>query len=203
MTAPRGRPRSVRAHLAILEATRDLLTAHGYEALTVEGIAARANVGKQTVYRWWPSKAAVVTEALLTGVLVSPGETLRDTDDVADDLRAWMTGAVNALQDPWLAALVRALASASAERDIDAANLYERSTGPFRQQLLGRLCRAIAEEQIRPEVNLEGVADAIMGALLYRVLARSAPASSSYGATLIDALLEGITCKGPVTSRPG
>jgi AcrR family transcriptional regulator len=63
-SAKRGRPRDERARQAILAATRDLLLADGYGALTVEGIARRAGVGRQTVYRWWPTKADVALEAM-------------------------------------------------------------------------------------------------------------------------------------------
>ena len=63
----RGRRRSERSHEAILAATQRLLLERGYRELTIEGIAARAGVGKQTIYRWWPSKAALVLEAYLAG----------------------------------------------------------------------------------------------------------------------------------------
>jgi AcrR family transcriptional regulator len=56
--------RSARAHQAILTATTEMLTEVGYGALTIEGIAARAGVGKTTVYRWWPTKGALVIEAI-------------------------------------------------------------------------------------------------------------------------------------------
>src|SRR4051794_35435011 len=59
-----GRPRSQSARAAVLAATADLIDEHGYGKLTMEAIAKRAGVSKQTVYRWWPSKAAVVLETL-------------------------------------------------------------------------------------------------------------------------------------------
>ena len=57
LSRPRGRPRSETARKAVLRAALRLVAAHGYRALTIEGIAAAAGVGKQTIYRWWPSKA--------------------------------------------------------------------------------------------------------------------------------------------------
>ena len=54
--------RSGRAHAAILEATRELIVEVGYDGMSIEGIAGRAGVGKQTIYRWWPSKAALVLD---------------------------------------------------------------------------------------------------------------------------------------------
>jgi len=57
-----GRPRCEKAHGSVLDAAAELLNERGYSALTIEGIAARAGVGKQTIYRWWPNKAAILCE---------------------------------------------------------------------------------------------------------------------------------------------
>ena len=62
-TKPLGRPRSEDARLAVLHAADDLLVAEGYAAMTMKGIAERAQVGRQTVYRWWSSKAEILLEA--------------------------------------------------------------------------------------------------------------------------------------------
>ena len=74
MTGDRKPPdptrRSERSRQAILTATADLLGEVGYSKLAVEAIAARAGVGKQTIYRWWPDKGAVVLDAYLA--LVGP-----------------------------------------------------------------------------------------------------------------------------------
>ncbi|GAA4490133.1 TetR/AcrR family transcriptional regulator [Actinoallomurus oryzae] len=61
-----GRPRSERARRAVLHAVDDLLVEVGYAAMTMKGIAERAGVGRQTVYRWWSTKAEILLEACLT-----------------------------------------------------------------------------------------------------------------------------------------
>ena len=61
-----GRRRSEEGHQAILQAAKEELEEVGYPALTIEGIAARARVGKQTIYRWWPSKAALLSQRGIT-----------------------------------------------------------------------------------------------------------------------------------------
>jgi AcrR family transcriptional regulator len=67
----RGRRRNKQCHQAILEATLKLVTERGYPAVSIEAIAAAAGVGKQTIYRWWSSKASVVFEALSNSIVVS------------------------------------------------------------------------------------------------------------------------------------
>ncbi|MDT4946970.1 MAG: hypothetical protein QOH14_3703, partial [Pseudonocardiales bacterium] len=62
------RRRNARSHAAIVDATNQLLIEVGYGQLTIEGVAARAGVGKATVYRWWPSKAALAIEAMSRGL---------------------------------------------------------------------------------------------------------------------------------------
>src|SRR6478609_6813817 len=77
------RRRSIRSHRAILSATNQLLAEVGYSALTIEGVAARAGVGKATVYRWWPSKGALTIEALVVNGSAPPTQ---DTADLRADL---------------------------------------------------------------------------------------------------------------------
>lgn len=88
----RGRPRSEEAHQAVLDAVARLLDdyGHSYEELTVERIAAEAGVGKQTIYRWWKNKAAVVLESLMTGRLKLSFERVPNTGDLRADLTAWL-----------------------------------------------------------------------------------------------------------------
>src|SRR5262249_49741082 len=80
----RVRRRSQQSHQAILAATLALLGDGGYRAATIEGIAARAGVGKQTIYRWWPSRAALVMEAYEQRVV---GRELKpDTGSLREDV---------------------------------------------------------------------------------------------------------------------
>lgn len=168
----RGRPRSTRAQHAILEAARDLLTSSGYEQLTMEAVAARAGVGKQTVYRWWPTKAAVVAEAVLAGYLVAETKPPANSGDIAVDLRDWLRGQFEWLAAPSTGALVRGLAAAAAGSATDAERLYEQLTGPSRQHLTERLTAGVRQGQLRPDADVEAAADAVAGTLLYRALVR-------------------------------
>ena len=86
MTPPNAARRSQRAHRAILDAAYELALDRGPAKVTVEAMAARAGVGKQTIYRWWPTKGALLLDVLI-GAVGAVSE-MPDTGDVAADLRA-------------------------------------------------------------------------------------------------------------------
>src|SRR5712664_3982870 len=102
------RRRSIRSHQAILAATTQLLAEVGYTALTIEGVATRAGVGKATVYRWWPSKGALVIEAMNTALTMP---SLPDSGDVRQDLLALVQGMVQIFANSPEGAVIPALAA--------------------------------------------------------------------------------------------
>jgi AcrR family transcriptional regulator len=87
---PPGRPRSEESRQSILNSTLKLLKQDGFPELSIEAIAADANVGKTTVYRWWPTKAALVADAFSA----SADHELRfpNTGSVENDMRLQMRG---------------------------------------------------------------------------------------------------------------
>ena len=101
-----GRPRSEEAHNAILDATLELLVEVGFSALTVEGVATRAGVGKATIYRRWPSKLPLVVEAF--GRLPALEEA--DTGDLVEDLKRMLRGYLQLFNSSPLAAVLPSLA---------------------------------------------------------------------------------------------
>src|SRR5215217_7717783 len=92
-----GRPRSEEAHGAILDAAVALIRELGYDAVTMDGIAARAGVGKATVYRRWKGKETLVVEAV--GRIVA-AMSVPDTGDTRADLLAMMRGTLRLYEDP-------------------------------------------------------------------------------------------------------
>ncbi|MFE2999070.1 TetR/AcrR family transcriptional regulator [Nocardia sp. NPDC059246] len=177
-----------------MEATRDLLASVGYEQMSIEAIAARAGVGKPTVYRWWRSKAAVVAEAALSGYLTGSAAPPPDTGDFEADLRNWVIALTQRLDNPADAALFRGWAAAAADSDTNTRRLYDQLSGPNRQQLIHRLEAAVAAGQLRADADLEAAADVLIGTMLYQVLARhpqAAPQSSLDG--FLDIFLVGLT----------
>jgi len=101
-----GRPRSEEAHRAILDATLELLAEVGFSAMTVEGVASRAQVGKATIYRRWPSKLPLVVEAF--GQL--PGFEEVDTGSLAEDLKKMIRAYLQAFNASPLSAILPSLA---------------------------------------------------------------------------------------------
>ena len=122
----RGPGRSEAARVAILTAAAHLLTTHGYEHLTMEGIAAEAKVGKQTIYRWWSSRSALVADCLTEGLLISDLCAPPDSDDLRKDVTTWLQGIIDFIGAPNNTDLLRSLVVASAENENVTARLNER-----------------------------------------------------------------------------
>ncbi|MGY4857356.1 TetR/AcrR family transcriptional regulator [Cryobacterium sp. AP23] len=182
-----GRPRSESTRLAILQATADLTAEVGYSNVTIEAIAARAGAGKQTIYRWWSSKALILADAAIAGFLDLAAPPVRDTGQLDADLKAWVLSTADSLANPAAREVVRALASAASDDSQEAGRLYEHSTGPQYEALLARLRAGQAAEQLSAAVDPVAIADALMGTVLFRLLAGLPISSSLTG--IVDALL--------------
>jgi AcrR family transcriptional regulator len=105
----RGRPRSDRAHRAILDATHELLVENGFSRLRLEHVATRAGVGKTTIYRRWRTREALVLELLME--LAAPHIEIDDVDDTHAELLAATTHAIHALTETPFGPVIRALLS--------------------------------------------------------------------------------------------
>ena len=116
------RRRSEKSRVAIIEATRALLLDRGFDGLSIEAVAARAGVGKQTIYRWWPSRPALVADVLLEDAdkILS---TMPHTDDVTADLVSWARTLAAALTTEHGNAMLRILTAASLEHEDTGARL--------------------------------------------------------------------------------
>lgn len=156
--------------------------------MSMEAIAAGAGVTKRTLYRWWSSKGAVVTEAVLSGVVPTDVKPPADTGDVVADLCTWMREQDAWHTDPGATALVRGLAAAAFDSDADAARIYDRLTGPVRDGLVRRLALGVEHGQLRADADLiEAAADAIIDSRLRRVLTRGE--TSTYQADAVVKLV--------------
>ncbi|MFF1919839.1 TetR/AcrR family transcriptional regulator [Streptomyces sp. NPDC058221] len=116
----RGRPRSESARVAVLHAVDDLLVEVGYAALTMKGIAERAGVGRQTVYRWWSNKAEVLYEA--STIDARRELSVPTGGEPGKDLKAYLDALVTFLSRSDAGAAYRALMG-EAQHDADVAAL--------------------------------------------------------------------------------
>ncbi|MBB5077792.1 TetR/AcrR family transcriptional regulator [Nonomuraea endophytica] len=177
-----GSRRDEAARLAVLHAADDLLAEHGFGALTVEAIARRAGVAKQTIYRWWPSKV----EILLDTLIEDSGKRLPIPTDkpTAEGIRGYMRAFARFVtRDPAGKVLLALIAEAQHD-PATAKLLHERHLGPRREQERDMLARAIDAGAISPGLGADAI-DALVGAIVYRALT-----GSSVPYRLVDALCD-------------
>jgi AcrR family transcriptional regulator len=134
----RGRPRSEKSRVAVLQAAADLIVDCSFQELTIEGIAAAAGVGKQTIYRWWGSKAGVVVEAMAEGYLQAPLQGPGESGDLRRDLYAWLIGLKAEIEAPEVARLVQAIMSALTSAGDTSAAIHSSLIQPIMDGLDAR-----------------------------------------------------------------
>jgi AcrR family transcriptional regulator len=189
----RGRRRSERSHEAIIEATQQLLVERSYSELTIEGIAARAGVGKQTIYRWWPSKAALVLETYLAGSDAVPVPA--DGSTAREDVRALLGWLIAVLAQPIGGHVVAGLV-ADLQHDADLAEGFHRDVFPARREaMLAALERARSRGEIRADADLELAVDALHGAVFYRLLLSGKPLDDDFADRLAEQTLAGLAAR--------
>ena len=178
--------RSERAHKAILAAALDEVAEAGYAKLCIEGIAARAGVGKQTIYRWWPSKGAVVFDAVLD--LGAGDASVPDTGDLEADLKTALRATVAELNDPRVAPALRALRTAITHDPQLAATYAERIDNPRCEARKQRLSADL-------DGDLDIAVDLLWGPLLNRWL-KGAEVTPEYADRIVEAALNGLRPAG-------
>jgi AcrR family transcriptional regulator len=197
MTGDRKPPnparRNERSRQAILTATADLLGEVGYSKLTVEAIAAHARVGKQTIYRWWPDKGALVLDAYLALVEADQDLKFPDSGDLKADLQLVLGSMVDSLADPVFERRYRALLTAIQDDPKLAAALLDRLLKPWLAATTQRLGAASQAGQIRNDVDLEVAAELLYGPVYYRWLLRTGPISRQYVDAVVAMTLRALT----------
>jgi AcrR family transcriptional regulator len=189
-TSTRGRRRSESSHAAIVKATQELLVERSYPELTIEGVAARAGVGKQTIYRWWPSKAALVLEAYLAGSEAVPPP--REGATVREDVRALLGWLIAVLAQPTGGHVVAGLVG-ELQHDPVLAEGFHRDVVPARREgMLAALERGRERGEIRADADLELAVDALHGAVFYRLLLSGEPLDEPFAGRVAEQVLAGI-----------
>ena len=188
--APRGRPRSAEADRAILAATADLLAERGLAAMSIEEVAARAGVGKTTIYRRWPSKGLLALDAFVISFRAE--QPLPDTGTLRGDLlsalHAWVRAVTQTAMGPMLTGLI-----AEAQHDPELRGAWrDRVLEPMRTQHRVMLDRAIERGEIPASVDRDVVLDLFFGAAEHRLLLGHLPMTGDFIAEVVDMILTGI-----------
>jgi AcrR family transcriptional regulator len=204
-TAPRGRgrPRSEEAHRAILAAVVQLLAEHGLSGLTIEAVAARAGVGKTTIYRRWDTKNDLVLEAMEQ--LRPPGPP-PDTGSLIGDLDLLVAVQRERLESTPLPRVIpRVLGESLDDPDLHA-QIVERAVEPIRAILGEIVRRALDRGELREDLDVETMVDILHASPIYALLmARGAlDAVAGVPGRVVPLLLEGVSSSsaGPENARP-
>jgi AcrR family transcriptional regulator len=160
--------RDENARLAVLHAADDLLVERGFGGVTIEGIAARAGVAKQTIYRWWPSKVDVLLDTLVDDAsrqLVVP-----DTGSAIDDTRRYLRVLARFLTREPAGKVLLALLG-EAQHDAEMAGVFHhRYLDPQREREREMLKRGIAAGELPAALDVDAALDAMSGPIVYRAL---------------------------------
>ena len=182
-----GRPRDPKVDAAILAATLELLAEGGYEALTIEAVAACAGVGKASVYRRFAGKEQLVVEAVAS--LIEPLEPPVGAS-VRDELVA-LLDAVRRKSSSSLADKIfpRLLGSAAGSPEL-MVRYREQVLDPRRRRFLDLLERGVREGLVRPDVDPERATDLLVGPMAYRnLIRRDPPPGPELAARIVDDVL--------------
>ncbi|MFE4515554.1 TetR/AcrR family transcriptional regulator [Kitasatospora sp. NPDC056783] len=191
-TGPDPARRSERSRTAVLTAAAELVAEIGYGKLTIEAIAARAGVGKQTIYRWWPSKGAVVFDALLAVSEHEGGLALPDTGDLAADLRAVLRPTSDELADPDTDRTYRALVAEILNDPALHTEYRTRLLDPLLDVTRDRLRGARETGELAPDADLDLAVELVYGPLYYRWQYRLGPLTHEHADRLVDAALRAL-----------
>jgi AcrR family transcriptional regulator len=196
---PRGRPRSLEARRAILKAAYELLAEGGLSSVTIEGIAARAGVGKPTIYRTWPNAHAVAMAALLESddlgesvAATQPAPTPNERSSSAlTALRAQLHEVARVFSAPLGRSVM--LMIAAAEPDTELARAFcNHFILARRNEGRAFLTSAMSNGEIRRDLDIDVALDVIYAPVFYRLLMGHAPLTSRFIDDVLNLALEGL-----------
>ncbi|MEV0587864.1 TetR/AcrR family transcriptional regulator [Nonomuraea sp. NPDC050310] len=182
-------PRSAEA---IFAATLRLLGEHGYEGLTVEGVAREAGVNKTTIYRWWPSKAALLSAALTDGEVLALDTP--DTGSLRGDLVMLVERVIELLSDPGVQTVVAAIAGGG--RDDELGPLFATFFADRFAREQAIFDRAVERGEVAGDLDRLLVIDLLSGAVWTRVLLRRQVPEPGFAERAVEVVLSG-SCPRP------
>jgi len=187
---PPGRPRREDSPRSILRSTLKLLKRQGkFAELSIEAIAADANVGKTTVYRWWPTKAALVADAFFA----SAEEELRfpNTGSVQRDMSLQMRRVIRIFRSDRGKVVAALLAGGQSDPELLEA-FRERFLWPKRRQAYQTLQRGIDRGELPADSDLDLILDSLYGPIYMRFLIRHDKLDEGFADEICGLVLEGL-----------
>jgi AcrR family transcriptional regulator len=189
-----GRPRSEEARLSILRSALKLLAKKGFPEFTIEAVAAHAGVGKATVYRWWPDKAALIADAFASNTtrkLHFP-----DTGSLRTDMSQQMQQLIKVFRSRRGKIVSAMLGAGQSDRSLITA-FRERFMMPRRQEAYATLRRAIKRGQLKKNVDMDLLLDSLYGPIYMRFLIRHDDLTPAFVEGLCGLTLGGAVSKAP------
>jgi AcrR family transcriptional regulator len=189
-TRPRGRPRRAAVGKAIVDAALELLAERGFQAATIEAIADRAGVGRNTIYRRWPSKEELIVDALQELVADLDDQ---EGDDVYSLLLDWIRDFARVFGDP-LYGRILPVVLGELQRNPAFARVYsEQLVRPRYEALVGLLRQAVERGELRPDADVEQIADLVAAPPFVRFLPVGLPpVTEHYAEDLLETIWRGI-----------
>jgi AcrR family transcriptional regulator len=190
---PPGRPRSEQARLAILRSALSLLGKNGFSDLTIEAVAAHAKVGKATVYRWWPDKAALIADAFASST--TPRLHFPDTGSVRTDMSQQMRQLVKVFRSPRGRIVSALLGGGQSDKNLIAA-FRQRFLWPRREEAYATLRRAVQRGELRKNIDMDLLLDSLYGPIYMRFLIRHDNLTPEFIDGLCRLVLDGASPNG-------
>jgi AcrR family transcriptional regulator len=154
-----------------LTAAAQLLDERGFAAMTMEGLLDAGGIAKRTLYRWWPSKSAVVAEAIIAGFVAVPNITVPAGADVWNDLGIWLVEVAESVRGPY-GEVLRAASEIGAGDASLGQSLNQTFAVPARANLRERLLIGVHAGQISPDADLDATIDLFMAVITFVGLTR-------------------------------
>lgn len=187
--SPNPELRNRRSHRAILDATWELAVRDGYAKLTVDRIAAQAGVGKQTIYRWWPSKGILALDVV--DEKMGPATGFPDTGDIAADLKTQITGLTTLLAGEVGIVYRGVIAEGQSDPRIEAA-VRDIIVDPRLELCRERLDRAVGACELRADIPTRTMVEMLYGPVYYRFLLPSPESDLRQSTEFVDHILSGL-----------
>jgi AcrR family transcriptional regulator len=199
VSARRGRPRSGAAHRKILDATRELLSEEGFSNLRLEHVAARAGVGKATIYRRWGSKEALAQELLAE--LAAPHIAVSESDDTREELLAAVVNPMRAVTDTPFGPVIRALLSQIAVNPTLGDPFRATVVRARRDEIARVVARGIARGDLRPDADVDVATELLVGPVYFRLMF-GGELTADFAKRVVDSVLAGFAAPGREFASP-